>query len=86
MVLTKYFSLFGLILSHSESIFVFRCGCVSGSNNCNLHFELAFLKKFRACKNFKIFCPSVLSIVPLCATLKQVNIFQAVFYDANLKS
>ena len=39
--------------------------------------EIAFLKKYRACKNFKIFCPSVLTIVALYATLKQVIFSQS---------
>ena len=69
MVLTKYFSLFGLSISLSKNIFIFKCGCLSGSNNLNLHLEVQFLKKCRACKNFKIFCPSVLTIVALYVTL-----------------
>ena len=45
MVLTKYFSLFGLSVSLSKNIFIFNCGCLSGSNNLNLHLEIAFFLK-----------------------------------------
>ena len=83
MVLTKYFSLFGLSISLWKKFFIFKCGCLSGSSNLNLHLEIALLKTSRACKNFKIFCPSVLTIVALyCDTLvltivalKQVHFF-----------
>ena len=77
MVLTKCFSLFGLSISLSKNIFIFKCGCLSGSNNLNLHLEITFFKKSIACRNFKIFCPSVLTFVALYVTLKQVNIFQS---------
>ena len=66
--------------------FIFKCGCLSGWNSLNLHLEISFLKKSRACKNFKIFCPSVQIIVALHMTLKQVNFFHTVFLNANLKS
>ena len=85
MVLTKYFSLFGLSLSISKSIFIFKCDCLSGSN-LNLHSEIAFFKKCRACKNIKIFCPSFLTIVALYVTLKEVNFFHTIFHNATLKS
>ena len=65
MVLTKSFSLFGLSISLSKNIFIFNCGCLNGSNNLNLQLGIAFLKKSRACKNSKIFCPSVLTFVAL---------------------
>ena len=45
MVLIKYFSLFGLSVSLSKNIFIFKCGCLSGSNNLNLHLEIAFFLK-----------------------------------------
>ena len=45
MVLTKYFSLFGLSVSLLRNIFIFNCGCSNGSNNLNLHLETAFFKK-----------------------------------------
>ena len=45
---------------------------------------MTFLKKSRAWKNFKIFCPSVLTIVALHVTLKQVYFFHTVFHDATL--
>ena len=48
--------------------------------------EISFLKKSRACENFKIFCPSFQIIVALHLTLKQVNFFRTIFLDANLKS
>ena len=54
-VLTKYFSIFGLSVSLSKNIFIFKCGCLSGFNNLNLHLEIVFFKKSRAYKNFKIF-------------------------------
>ena len=66
--------------------FIFKCGCLSGWNSLNLHLEISFLKKSRACKNFEISCPSVQIIVILHMTLKQVNYFHTVFLDANLKS
>ena len=71
MDLSKYFSIFGLGVSLSKNIFIFKCGCLSGSNNLNLHLEIAFSEKSRTWKNFKIFCASVLTIV-LYVTLKQV--------------
>ena len=86
MVLTNYFSLFGLSVSLSKKNFSLKFSCLSGSNNLNLHLEIAFLKKSRACKNFKIFCVSVRTIVALYVTLKQVNLFQRVFHNASLKS
>ena len=66
--------------------FIFKCGCLSGSNSLNLHFEISFLKKSRPCKNFKIFCSSVQIIVTLHVTLKQVFFFSHSFHDANLTS
>ena len=65
---------------------IFKCGCLSGWNSLNLHLEISFLKKSRACESFQIFCPSVQIIVALQMTLKQVNFFHTVFLDANLKS
>ena len=56
MVLTEYFSLFGLSISVLKNIFIFKCCSLSGSNNFNLHLEIVVIKKSRACKNFKI-CP-----------------------------
>ena len=53
MVLTKCFSLFGLSISFSKNIFVFKCGCLSGSNNLNLHLEMAFLKKIYSMQKFQ---------------------------------
>ena len=67
-----------------EMFFIFKCGCLGGSNNLNLHLEMTFLKKSRAWKNFKIFWPSVLTIVALHVTLKQVYFFHTVFHDATL--
>ena len=67
-------------------ILIFKCGCLSGSNSLNLHFEISFLKKSRPWKNFKIFCPSIQIIVALHVTLKQVTFLHTVFHDANLKS
>ena len=52
--------------------FIFNCSRLSGSNNLNLHLEIAFFKKSRGCKNFKILCPSVQIIVALYVTLKQI--------------
>ena len=72
----KDFSLFGLSISLLKNIFIFKCGCLSGSNNLNSHLEIAFFLKSRACKNFNIFCPSVLTIVALYVTLKLVKFFQ----------
>ena len=43
MVLTKYFSLHGLSISLSKNIFNTKCGCLGGSNNLNLHKEIAYL-------------------------------------------
>ena len=77
--------MFRLRVSLSKNIFIFKCGCLSGSNNLNLHLEIAFLNKSRACKNFKILCPSVLTIVALYLTLKQVIFFHRTFHDAALK-
>ena len=48
--------------------------------------EIALFLKSRACKNFKILCPSVLTNVALYVTLKQVNFFHTVFHDITLKS
>ena len=79
MVLTKYFSLFGLSVSLSKNIFIFKCGCLSGSNNLNLHLEIAFFFKSRACKNFKTVCPTVLIVVALYVILKQVFFFTEFF-------
>ena len=45
MLLAKYFTIFGLSVSRSKNIFIFKCGCLSGSNNLNLHLEIAFLTK-----------------------------------------
>ena len=59
--------------------FIFKCGCLSGSNSLNLHLKISFLKKSRACENFKIFCPSVQIIVALHVALKQVNFFTQFF-------
>ena len=66
--------------------FIFKCGCLSGLNNLNLHLEIQFLKKSRARKNFKIFCPTVQIIVALYVTLKQVKFFHTVFQDAPLET
>ena len=65
---------------------IFKCGFLSGWNSLNLHLEISFLKKSRACENFQIFCPSVQIIVALQMTLKQVDFFHTVFLDTNLKS
>ena len=78
MVLTKYFSLFGLSVSLSKNIFIFKCGCLSGSNNHNLHLEIAFFLKSRACHS-----PNHCG--PLHDT-KTSNFFHRVFHDATLKS
>ena len=89
MVLTKYFELFGISVSLSKSILIFKCDCLSGSNKLNLHLEIAFFKKkkkSRACKNVKIFCPSVLTIATLRGTKASKNFFNRVFQDATLKS
>ena len=69
--------------SNSKNLF---SSPLSGSNSLNLHLEISFLKKSRACENFKIFCPSFQIIVALHLTLKQVNFFRTIFLDANLKS
>ena len=53
MVLTKYFSLFGLSVSLSKNIFIFKFGCLSGSNNFNLHLEIAFVLKIYSMQNFQ---------------------------------
>ena len=45
MVLTKYFELFGISVSLSKSILIFKCDCLSGSNNLNLQLEIAFFLK-----------------------------------------
>ena len=45
MVLTKYFELFGISVSLSKSILIFKCDCLSGSNKLNLHLEIAFFLK-----------------------------------------
>ena len=51
MVLTKYFSLFGLSISLSKNIFILKCGYLSSSNNLNLHLEIAtFLKNLEHAK------------------------------------
>ena len=42
MVLTKYFELFGISVPLSKSILIFKCDCLSGSNNLNLQLEIAF--------------------------------------------
>ena len=67
MVLTKYFSLFGLSVSVSKNIFTFNCGFLNDSNNL-FTFGNCIFKKSRACKNFKIFCPSFLTLVALYMT------------------
>ena len=59
--------------------FIFKCGCLSRSNDLNLQLEIEFLKKFGACKNFKIFGLSVLIIVVLYMTLKRVIFFTQLF-------
>ena len=83
MVLSKYFSLFRLSSFLSKNILIFKCGCQSGS--ASLHLEIAFFKISRADKNFKIFCPSVLTIVALFVTLKHVKqIFFTQFFTMQL--
>ena len=42
MVLTKYFLLLGLTISLPNNIFILNCGCLNGSNNHNLHLQIAF--------------------------------------------
>ena len=44
MILTKYFSLFGLSISPSKNIFIFKCGSLNDSNNLNLYLQITFLK------------------------------------------
>ena len=65
--------------------FIFKCGCLSGWNSLNLHLEIPFLKKSRACENFKskFSVPQSKSLWPVTW---HVNFFQTVFLDANLKS
>ena len=75
MVLYKYLSLYGLSVSLSKNIFIFKCGCLSGSNNLNLHLKISFFLKSTACKNFEIFCPSVLTTAALYVTLRPVIFF-----------
>ena len=57
MVLTKYFSLFGLSVSLSKNILIFKCGCLSVSNNRNLHLEIAFFKNLEHAKISKYSVP-----------------------------
>ena len=66
-------------VSRSKKKFIFKCGCL-------ITIIYIWKLKSRACKNFKIFCHSVLTIVVLYVTLKQVNVFHKVFHDATLKS
>ena len=68
-----------------KKFFIFKCGYLSGSNYHNLHLKLHFSKIYRM-YNFKIFCPSGLTIVTLNMTLKRVNVFHIVFHDATLKN
>ena len=42
MVLTKCILLFGLSVSLSKNICIFKCECSSGANNLNLHLEIVF--------------------------------------------
>ena len=42
VVSTKYFLLFGLSIFLTKNIFIFNCGCLSGSNNLNLHLKIVF--------------------------------------------
>ena len=59
MVLTKYFSLFGLSISLSKNIFILKCGYLSSSNNLKFG-NCNFSKKSGAYKNL-----SVINIVAL---------------------
>ena len=53
----KYFSLFRLSVFLSKNIFIFKCGCLSGSNNLNLHLEVHFLKNIEHAKISKYSVP-----------------------------
>ena len=57
MVLTKYFELFGISVSLSKSILIFKCDCLSGSNKLNLHLEIAFFFNLEQAKISKYSVP-----------------------------
>ena len=54
MVLTKYFELFGISVSLSKSILIFKCDFLSGSNKLNLNLEIAFFFKKKNLEQAKI--------------------------------
>ena len=82
MVFTKYFSLFGLSVSLSKNIFIFKCGCLSGSNNINLHLEIAFFLNLEH-EKFQ----NILSLSPNhCGSLRETktNYFFSQFFTIQL--
>ena len=54
MVATKYFELFGIGVSLSKSILIFKCDSLSGSNKLNLHLEVAFFLKKKNLEHAKM--------------------------------
>ena len=63
----------------SALVYLYMCFCLSGSNYHNLHWKLYFSKIYST-YNFKIFCPSGLTIVALHVTLRQF-FFLIFFHD-----
>ena len=83
MVLTKCFSLFGLSISLLKNIFIFKCGCLSGSNKLNLHLEIVFFKKIYSMQTFQ----NIISLsLNHCGPLYDTKTSKVFFHNATLKS
>ena len=85
MVLTKYFSLFGLSVYLSKNIFTFKCGFLNGSKTLIYIWKLHFSKHLEYAKILKYSVPQSQSLQGPLRDTKTSKFFSHSFSQCNLE-